>query len=58
MDALSVLIDLLDACSFGPLTRFFRDGCCHTDAQDHGTHGVCARVTADFWRIRWRKATT
>lgn len=38
----------MEACSFDPLSGFFRDGCCHTNAQDHGTHGVCARVTADF----------
>lgn len=48
MDALNVLGGPLEACSFDPLTGFFRDGCCHTDAQDHGTHVVCARVTADF----------
>ena len=48
MDALNVLGGPLQACSFDPLTGFFRDGCCTTDAQDHGTHVVCARVTADF----------
>ena len=39
--------DLL-ACSYAPLTGFFRDGCCRTDADDLGTHVVCARVTAEF----------
>ena len=48
MDALNVLGGPLEACSFDPLTGFFRDGCCTTDAQDHGTHVVCAKVTADF----------
>lgn len=48
MEALNVLGGALQACSFDPLTGFFRDGCCTTDAQDHGTHVVCARVTADF----------
>jgi hypothetical protein len=48
MDAMHVLGGPLEACSFDPLTGFFRDGCCHTDAQDHGTHVVCAKVTADF----------
>ena len=48
MDALNVLGGPLQACSFDPLTGFFRDGCCHTDDNDHGTHVVCARVTADF----------
>jgi uncharacterized protein len=35
-------------CSFDPLTGFFRDGCCKTNAQDHGTHVVCAIVTEKF----------
>jgi uncharacterized protein (DUF2237 family) len=48
MEVLNVLGGPLQACSFDPLTGFFRDGCCTTDAQDHGTHVVCARVTADF----------
>jgi uncharacterized protein (DUF2237 family) len=48
MDALNVLGGPLEACSFDPLTGFYRDGCCTTDAQDHGTHVVCAKVTADF----------
>lgn len=46
--ALNVLGTPLLACSFDPLTGFFRDGCCHTDLHDHGTHVVCARVTAEF----------
>ena len=39
--------DLL-ACSYAPLSGFFRDGCCRTGADDLGTHVVCARVTAAF----------
>ncbi|PIQ51216.1 MAG: hypothetical protein COW02_15915 [Comamonadaceae bacterium CG12_big_fil_rev_8_21_14_0_65_59_15] len=35
-------------CSFDPLTGFYRDGCCHTDELDHGTHVVCARMTREF----------
>jgi uncharacterized protein len=35
-------------CSFDPLTGFFRDGCCRTDDDDHGTHVVCAVVTDEF----------
>lgn len=46
--ALNVLGEPLQACSYDPLTGWLRDGCCHTDAKDHGTHVVCARVTADF----------
>ncbi|MCU0957978.1 MAG: DUF2237 domain-containing protein [Hydrogenophaga sp.] len=48
MNASNVLGGPLQACSYDPLTGFFRDGCCRTDASDHGTHVVCARVTADF----------
>jgi len=48
MTALNVLGTPLLPCSYDPLTGFFRDGCCHTDAQDHGTHVVCARVTQAF----------
>jgi uncharacterized protein len=48
MTSLNVLGTELVACSYDPLTGFFRDGCCHTDEQDHGTHVVCARMTADF----------
>lgn len=48
MNALNVLGDPLQPCSYDPLTGFFRDGCCHTDAQDHGTHVVCARMTQAF----------
>jgi uncharacterized protein (DUF2237 family) len=35
-------------CSFAPLTGFFRDGCCRTNADDAGTHVVCALMTEDF----------
>lgn len=48
IDALNVLGEPLQACSYAPLTGYFRDGCCNTDANDHGTHVVCARMTAAF----------
>ncbi len=35
-------------CSTRPLTGFYRDGCCHTGAEDLGVHVVCAQVTAEF----------
>ena len=38
----------LVACSYDPLTGFFRDGCCNTDATDHGSHLICVRITAEF----------
>ncbi len=46
--ALNVLGTELLSCSFDPLTGFFRDGCCNTDMHDHGSHVVCAKVTAEF----------
>lgn len=48
MTALNVLGSELQACSFDPLTGFYRDGCCQTDEHDQGSHVVCARLTADF----------
>jgi uncharacterized protein len=48
MNTLNVLGTTLLACSFDPLTGFLRDGCCNTDTLDHGTHVVCARMTASF----------
>ena len=45
---LTVLGGPLLACSYDPLTGFFRDGCCETGVDDVGSHTVCARVTADF----------
>lgn len=47
-DARNVLGTPLLACSFSPLTGFFRDGCCNTGADDVANHTVCARVTAEF----------
>lgn len=44
----NVLGTALVPCSYDPLTGYFRDGCCRTDATDHGTHVVCARVTEAF----------
>jgi uncharacterized protein (DUF2237 family) len=45
---LNVWGEELRPCSYDPLTGFFRDGCCHTDDEDHGTHVVCARMTQAF----------
>jgi hypothetical protein len=45
---LNVLGEPLDPCSVDPLTGYFRDGCCRTDASDRGSHTVCAVVTEDF----------
>jgi uncharacterized protein (DUF2237 family) len=49
MDAkLNVFGERLLDCSTRPLTGYFRDGCCNTDASDVGRHVVCVEVTADF----------
>ena len=44
----NVLGGTLRACSFDPLTGFFRDGCCATRGEQGVAHLVCVRVTADF----------
>ncbi|MEM1125120.1 MAG: DUF2237 domain-containing protein [Bacteroidota bacterium] len=46
--ARNVLGDPLLVCSTDPLTGFYRDGCCHTGADDIGTHVVCAEMTEAF----------
>ena len=48
MDILNVLGTALVPCSYEPLTGYFRDGCCKTDATDTGSHLICARVTQAF----------
>ncbi|MCP4868151.1 MAG: DUF2237 domain-containing protein [Proteobacteria bacterium] len=45
---LNVLGGPLNACSHDPVTGWFRDGCCNTDENDHGSHTVCAVVTQEF----------
>jgi len=44
----NVLGTELLACSYSPLTGYYRDGCCKTGPDDLGTHVVCARVNAEF----------
>ena len=46
--SLNVLGTSLVPCSYDPLTGYFRDGCCTTDAHDHGSHVICAKVTQAF----------
>lgn len=48
MTAANVLGGVLEPCSEDPLTGWFRDGCCNTDANDRGRHVVCAVMTAEF----------
>jgi uncharacterized protein (DUF2237 family) len=46
--ARNVLGQPLVACSFDPLTGYFRDGCCKTNDEDVGTHVVCTIMTDEF----------
>lgn len=46
--SINVLGGPLSACSTDPLTGFFRDGHCNTCSEDHGSHTVCAVMTAEF----------
>lgn len=38
----------IKACSYNPMTGFFRNGCCDTGIDDHGKHTVCAIMTDEF----------
>jgi len=52
MDAkINVLGEPLISCSENPMTGFYRDGCCNTEASDVGSHTVCVRVTAEFLKF-------
>jgi uncharacterized protein (DUF2237 family) len=48
MQARNILGSALVPCSYEPLTGFYRDGCCKTDAHDAGSHVICAKVTQEF----------
>jgi uncharacterized protein len=47
-EAKNVLGTKLESCSVNPMTGFFRDGCCRTNAEDMGLHLVCAEMTQEF----------
>jgi len=47
-EQLNVLGGPLLACSYAPLTGFFRTGCCETGAEDVGRHVICVKVTQAF----------
>ena len=51
---LNVLGDPLELCSCEPLTGWYRDGFCKTDASDLGQHTVCCVVSESF--LRYSKA--
>jgi uncharacterized protein len=44
----NVLGGPLLACSYDPLTGFFRDGCCATHGAEGVAHLVCVKVTKEF----------
>ena len=44
----NVLGGSLESCCTDPMTGFFRDGFCHTNKHDVGTHVICAIVTEEF----------
>ncbi len=44
----NVLGGLLEKCSIDPVTGWFRDGSCRTEAADAGRHVVCAMMTEEF----------
>ena len=44
----NVLGGELRACSYAPLTGYFRDGCCATHGQGGVAHLVCVQVTDEF----------
>ncbi|MFT7544036.1 MAG: hypothetical protein ACI8YO_000811, partial [Gammaproteobacteria bacterium] len=48
MENKNIFGEALITCSNQPLTGFFRDGCCNTDATDTGMHTVCIIATEEF----------
>ena len=48
LNQLNIFNEPLELCSNEPKTGFFRTGCCETDAQDIGTHTVCAIMDKEF----------
>ncbi len=47
-ESVNVLDGELQPCSFDPMTGFFRDGCCNTNALDAGSHTLCTYMTEEF----------
>lgn len=47
-ESLNVFGETLLPCSEGPITGFFRDGCCNTNDDDIGSHTVCIEITTAF----------
>ena len=47
-ESVNVLGSPLQPCSMDPVTGYFRNGCCDTSNNDHGSHTVCALMTDEF----------
>jgi len=54
MENTNVFGEPLISCSEDPMTGYFRDGCCKTDASDYGKHTVCVVVTEEFLDFSFR----
>jgi uncharacterized protein (DUF2237 family) len=54
-EQLNVLGGPLLACSYAPLTGFFRTGCCETAREDVGRHVVCIKASAEFLAFSKRR---
>jgi uncharacterized protein len=48
ISSLNVYEEKLQPCCFEPLTGWYRDGYCNTDASDQGVHSVCILITEEF----------
>jgi len=48
VEQVNVLGEPLQACSYAPLTGFFRTGCCDASSADPGLHVICVKVTESF----------
>lgn len=51
----NVLGGALLACSYAPLTGYFRDGCCATRGESGVAHLVCVKVTAEFLKFSFER---
>jgi hypothetical protein len=51
----NVLGGELLACSYAPLTGYFRDGCCATRGEAGVAHLVCVKVTDEFLKFSYER---
>lgn len=47
-ESVNVLGGELKPCSLDPKTGFYRDGCCNTGPDDHGSHTICIQASVEF----------